>query len=94
VAALRYVLRGPAPYIGLLGPRRRAGNMLAELEKTGDAPANEDLARIHGPVGVDIGAETPEEIALSALAEIRAVMAGRKAGFLKHRAGPLHDPLP
>jgi len=55
-------------------------------------PGRTQLARFHGPVGVDTGSETPEEIALSALAEIQAVLQGRQAGFLRDRQGPLHDP--
>jgi xanthine/CO dehydrogenase XdhC/CoxF family maturation factor len=47
--------------------------------------------RIHGPAGLDLGAEGPEEIAQSILAEIVAVKRGRHGGFLKERPGPIHD---
>jgi xanthine/CO dehydrogenase XdhC/CoxF family maturation factor len=82
LALLRFLLGTPAFYVGFLGPAQRWRNLLQEL----------DRHRLHGPVGLDIGAETPEEIALSVLAEIRAVAAGRPGGFLRDRPGPLHDP--
>jgi xanthine/CO dehydrogenase XdhC/CoxF family maturation factor len=89
---LRYLLASPAPYIGLLGPRKRAENLLREIAATGGEI--DDAGRVHGPAGVDIGAETPEEIALSILAEVHARVEGRGAGFLRDRIGPLHDAHP
>jgi xanthine/CO dehydrogenase XdhC/CoxF family maturation factor len=88
---LRFLLPTEAPYLGLLGPRQRYENLLAELARQGVSPAAESLARVFGPVGIDIGAETPEEIALAAVAEIRAVLSGRAAGFLRDRRAPLHE---
>ena len=52
---------------------------------------DEDRARIHGPAGLDLGSEGPEEIAGSILSEIVAVRRGRHGGFLKERPGPIHD---
>ena len=54
----------------------------------------ESLSRVHGPAGLDIGAEAPEQIALSILAEIEAYAARRRGGSLKHRLLPLHDVVP
>ena len=72
-------------YIGVLGPRRRLQRLLDEL---GDrAPA---AAALYGPAGLDIGADTPAEIALSIVAEIRAVLAGRGGAPLRDRAEPIH----
>ena len=79
------------PYLGFLGPRQRTRNLLDELAQAGFEVGQAGLDTLHGPVGLDIGSETPEEIALSALSEIQAVLAGRKGGFLKDRGGPLHD---
>jgi xanthine/CO dehydrogenase XdhC/CoxF family maturation factor len=77
--------------VGVLGPRQRTENLLDELSKRGVRPSPAELRRLHGPVGIDIGSETPEEIALAALAEIRAVLSGRGGGFLRDRDAPLHE---
>lgn len=73
------------PYVGMLGPRRRFERMDAEMNG-----ALEDNPSIHAPIGLDIGAQTPYEIALAVVAEIQAVFANRAAGFLKHRAEAIH----
>lgn len=83
------LLAGHAGYIGVLGPRSRTERLLADLTARGRAPAR--LERLHGPVGLDIGGETPEEIALSIAAEVRAVFSGRSGGSLAERRGPIHD---
>lgn len=82
------LLSTPAPYIGLLGPRKRAQTLLAAAA---EGAAGHVRERVFGPVGLDIGSETPEEIALSLLSEIQAVFAGRRGGFLRERDRPLHD---
>jgi xanthine/CO dehydrogenase XdhC/CoxF family maturation factor len=88
---LRFLLPTDTPYVGVLGPRQRTENLLEELAKRGVRPSPGQLSRLHGPVGIDIGSETPEEIALAALAEIRAVLSGRAGGFLRDRDAPLHE---
>ncbi|HJW25626.1 MAG TPA: XdhC family protein [Rhodocyclaceae bacterium] len=82
VAAL---LPSPARYIGVLGPRKRSEELLAELDAGPGA-----LGRLYAPVGLDLGAEGPEAVALSIMAEIEAVVAGRPTGHLRDRAGPIH----
>jgi xanthine dehydrogenase accessory factor len=77
---LRLLLDSPAPYLGMMGSRRHTGPLLEELRKSG-RPA-ESLARVHTPVGLDLGAQTPEEIALAALAHIVAVRRGRNGSPL------------
>ena len=87
-AALPLQLR----YLGLMGPRARALQMVEELRLGGLESADDVLGRIHNPVGLDIGAENPEQIALAILAEIQAVMAGRPGGSLREKKGPIHAP--
>ncbi len=73
-------------YLGLMGPRRRAEKMAAELGPEGE----EILRRAHNPIGLDIGADTPEQIALAILAEIQAANTGHRGGLLRDRKGPIH----
>ncbi|MDR7438729.1 MAG: XdhC family protein [Armatimonadota bacterium] len=93
---IRSLLTYPTPpaYLGLLGPRQRTQKILRELEAEGIKPSPELKERIYAPVGLDIGAEGPEQIALAILAEILAALNGRKAGFLRDRPAPIHEPLP
>jgi len=88
---LAFLLPRTLCYLGLLGPRMRAEKLLHELGARGVRPAPDQFLKLHGPVGLDIGAETPEEIALSIVAEIQTVLAGRRGGFLRNRSEPLHD---
>ena len=91
---LEFLLGSRAPYIGLLGPRRRTENLLREIGGVAVEKGARREGRIHGPAGLDIGAETPAEIALSILAEIQARVAGHDAGFLRDREEPLHPRRP
>ncbi len=84
---LQALLATDIPYIGLLGPRKRTLRMLEALPPSLRARAESVL---FNPVGLDIGAETPEEIALCILAEIRAFHAGREGGFLRNRTESIH----
>lgn len=88
---LRALLPSPAGYVGALGPRRRTDSLLNELADEGFTPTAAQLGRLHAPVGLDLGAITPEEIALSVVAEVRAVLAGREGGSLRTRVGTLHE---
>jgi xanthine/CO dehydrogenase XdhC/CoxF family maturation factor len=83
---LRFLLRTPARYIGVMGPRQRTERMLEEL---GASQATAD--RLYYPAGLDIGANGPREIALSIVAEMRAVLDGRCGGMLRERRGAIHD---
>lgn len=82
-ASLAMALRSRARYVGLLGPARRARELLAELRCEGDA-------RVHAPVGLDVGAETPEQIAVAIVGELCAAVRGRSGGKLRDRARPMH----
>ena len=88
---LARLIPSPARYIGMLGPRKRAERLLSELASRGLRFTDAQLARLHAPVGLDIGAETPEEIALSVVAEVRARLSDRAAIPLRERAGPIHE---
>lgn len=88
---LRALLASPVPYIGMLGPSARTERLLMELREEGVEVTEADRARIHGPAGLDLGAEGPEEIAGSIFAEIVAVKRRRGGGFLKDRPGPIHE---
>ncbi len=79
-----------APYIGMLGPRVRSEKIWTELAEEGKGITETDFTRIHAPVGLDIGAVSPEEIALSLSAEIRAVFSDRDGTFLRLRQSTIH----
>jgi xanthine/CO dehydrogenase XdhC/CoxF family maturation factor len=87
---LRDLLPRPLAYLGLLGPRKRAEKILADLEKAGVAVTADQRARLHAPVGLDLGSDHPEEVALSIAAEIRAVLEGRDGRPLRERLLPIH----
>ncbi|CAN5670227.1 XdhC family protein [soil metagenome] len=80
-----------APYIGMLGPRIRSEKIWAELEEEGYKISPQNLQRIHAPIGLDIGAISPEEIALSLIAEVRASLSNRDGGFLRLRTKSIHE---
>ncbi|MFP5331860.1 MAG: XdhC family protein [Acidimicrobiia bacterium] len=86
--ALRSLLGTDVAYIGALGPGERLERLLGDLAETGVTPSEEDLAKLHGPAGLDIGAEGPVEIAWSVLAEVLAVARGKEGGSLRDRKGP------
>ena len=68
---LRWAVRTPAHYVGMVGSKRKVLGICKELEKEG--LPSDALARVHSPIGIDIGAITPEEIAVSVVAELIAV---------------------
>ena len=84
MAMLRELLPKQVRYIGVLGPRKKMDRMLAELETEGLRFSRQQLAALYSPVGLDIGAEAPEEIALSMIAEIKAVMSGKSGNPLRN----------
>ncbi len=86
VEILRTLLASRIAYIGLLGPRTRGDELLGELQASRDD-------RIFSPIGLDLGAETPEEIALSIVAEIHAVLNARSGRALRELDVPIHTPL-
>jgi xanthine dehydrogenase accessory factor len=91
--SLRFALASEAQYIGVLGPRTRYQKLLAGLDAQGYRPSAARLGRVRSPVGLALGAETPEEIALSIAGEILAIRRGFDGGFLSGREASLHRPL-
>jgi xanthine dehydrogenase accessory factor len=87
---LKKLLKSATPYIGILGPRKRFDKMVEEFSKQEISLSQEDAHRIHSPIGLDIGAEAPDEIAISIIAEIQGKFANRSGGFLKYRNAPIH----
>ncbi len=88
---LRSFLGSPAPYVGMLGPNARLERLLDALGREGFEPDPRRLEAVHGPAGLDIGAEGPEEVAWAIVGEVLAVRNGRAGGSLKGRTGPIHD---
>ena len=85
---MRALLTSEAPYIGMLGPRSRTERMLADLSSSGIPEAIEE--RLFTPVGLDIGGDGPDAIALAIIAEVSAVMTGADGGHLRNSRGALH----
>jgi xanthine dehydrogenase accessory factor len=88
IPLLQVALTTNAGYIGAMGSRRTHANRIDALRAEGVSDA--DLARICAPVGLDIGARTPEETAISIVAEIVALREGREGGRLSTNALPVH----
>ncbi|CAN5896302.1 XdhC family protein [soil metagenome] len=87
-AYLHAMLDGNARYVGVLGPRRRTVELLGARGSGSDGAMPRS---VYSPVGLDLGAETPDEIALAIVAEISAVVSSRDGGMLRQRSGPIHD---
>ncbi|PYP00006.1 MAG: hypothetical protein DMD60_00300 [Gemmatimonadetes bacterium] len=85
-AYVRALLKRPVAYIGMLGPRQRTERILRNLAVEGPM----DEARVYGPVGLDIGTDGAEQVALAVIAEILAVRSGRRARSLRERRAAIH----
>jgi xanthine/CO dehydrogenase XdhC/CoxF family maturation factor len=93
LALLKQLITRNCAYIGVLGPKKKLQRMLDELSNDGVVPDAKQLALIHGPVGLDIGAETAEEIAVSIVAEINTVLRRRSGASLKDKEHGIHSSL-
>ena len=87
---IKLLSKEKSKYIGMLGPKKKLERVLNDMRENNIALTEEQLSRIYGPTGLDIGAETAEEIALSILAEIKAVMEERPAKSLRDRVVEIH----
>jgi xanthine dehydrogenase accessory factor len=91
LAIMKMLMPSSAPYLGCLGPKHRTEKLLEDLHTDDIVYTRNQLEKLHAPIGIDIGAETPEEIALAIIAEIKAVIAKHPGGFLKDRKAPIHQ---
>lgn len=89
-ALLAELCRRNARYIAMLGPRKKIARMLEEFESEGRPLSLEQVASIFSPAGLDIGAETSEEIALSILSEMKAFLSARQGTSLREKSQPIH----
>ena len=90
--SLRFSLESAAAYIGVLGPRSRYEKLLAGLATRGYAPPTSRLAVVRSPVGLALGAETPQEVAVAIVSELLATRRGFEGGFLSGSVASLHRP--
>jgi xanthine/CO dehydrogenase XdhC/CoxF family maturation factor len=90
VPLLRTLLPLPLAYLGLLGPKARAERILGDLARDGFGVTERMRETLRAPVGLDLGSEGPEAVALSIIAEMSAVLAGRDARPLRERTLPIH----
>ena len=88
VELLELLLPSAIAYVGVLGPKRRGAELAASLSDTARAHAG----RLRSPIGLDLGGDTPEEIALSIVAEIQSILHTRGGRALAARDAPIHEP--
>lgn len=86
--ALRALARKPLPYLGILGPRKRTAQLLADAE----IESTQCPQALYSPMGLDIGADGPHQVALAVIAEIQATLNGREGGLLRAGRGSIHAP--
>ncbi len=93
LAMLKALTERNVRYIGVLGPKKKMDRMLNDLEEQGITLTEKQKAAVYGPVGLEIGAETAAEIALSIIAEIKAVFSGKKGTSLRDNQDVIHSRL-
>lgn len=91
LAMLKALLPLDIPYIGMLGPRKKLDRMIDELRESGMQITDDMMLKVFGPTGLEIGAETAEEIALSIIAEIKSVLMGKAGGSLRKKEDFIHS---
>lgn len=91
MSMLKALMQTEVPYIGMLGPKKKLLRMLDDLKQDGFIPNDAMISRVFGPSGLEIDAETPEEIALSIIAEIQAVLGKKSGGMLREKTDVIHS---
>lgn len=94
LSMMAQLLKESYRYIGILGPRKRLHRLLTELQDSGIPISSKQMLTIYGPIGLDIGAEGAEEIALAIVAEIKAVLTERSGSSLRKRIEAIHTHSP
>jgi xanthine/CO dehydrogenase XdhC/CoxF family maturation factor len=90
-ANLRHLIKSESRYIASLGPRKRFDKMISEFKSNGVEFSEAELQRIYAPCGLEIGANTPEEIAMSLFSEILTVFSGKPGVMLREKSGPIQE---
>ena len=93
LAILKLLIPSDLKYLGCLGSQQRTAKLRQDLRTEGREYTSTQLQKLYAPVGIDIGADTPETIALAIVAEMQAVLANRDGGFLKNRLAPIHPKI-
>lgn len=93
LALLKLIIDKPLKYIGLLGPKTKLDRMIEDMTSSGIVIGGKELNKLFGPVGLDIGAETSEEIAISIIAEIQAVLNQKKGLSLRDKNEKIHTDI-
>jgi len=89
--ALEGLLETPVEYVGLMGPKKRFEEMREEFAAEGRTFTDAELERVYTPIGLNLGGDTPYQIAQSIVAEVQAVAHDRRPGHLSRQDGPIHD---
>ncbi|NET70276.1 MAG: XdhC family protein [Sphaerospermopsis sp. SIO1G2] len=87
---LKLLIPSQIKYLGCLGSKKRTEKLLIDLQENVGNISQQKLDKLYAPIGLDIGADTPETIAVAIIAEIQAIFKNRNGGFLKHRIQPIN----
>ena len=93
VELLPWLCNSVAGYVGLLGPKSRTAKLIRKMHQLNSLPESDRFEKLRTPVGLDIGAANPAEIAVSILAEVIAAGTGRDGNALSLRSQPIHEPV-
>jgi xanthine/CO dehydrogenase XdhC/CoxF family maturation factor len=92
LALLEQLIGSDVAYIGILGPKAKTKRLIDDLPQ--EKQQATFFKNVYGPAGLDLGAETSDEIALSILSEVKAVLTGKAGTHLRLKDAPIHEPTP